>query len=299
MKLLNQNNTIKTLLLISQSQQIYSKIMSEVTDHGITLLRGTTEELNSVKDSIGELINESKRRKKRGLGDSFGIKELIIRQIAEQLDKKFRVHFNMEMGEQPARGAYNFEEMESQLVSTGLKKDAADYGVLPLPKSHYCRYRQPTEKDGDTDACCQGENKQCFTEAGCFCDESCYTKYGDCCTDHFVKCYQKLKLCLISIDDDKAKAEAESSEGSKGPKHISQKNADAYAKQIDDDQHFENLMMARKFGGFLSPTHLVMNECCGQRPYNSADEKDNKYPVCCAGELTWEPEGYTCGGMML
>merc|ERR1711881_237749 len=126
MKLLNQNNTIKTLLLISQSQQIYSKIMSEVTDHGITLLRGTTEELNSVKDSIGELINESKRRKKRGLGDSFGIKELIIRQIAEQLDKKFCVHFNMEMGEQPARGAYNFEEMESQLVSTGLKKDAED-----------------------------------------------------------------------------------------------------------------------------------------------------------------------------
>jgi len=223
MKLLNQNKALSALLVLSQSNQIHSRIVSEVTEHGITLLRGSSEELDSVKASIGDILEESKNRKKRGLGDNFGIKELIIKQIAAQLDAKFRVHFNVELGEEPPRGAYDYEEMESQLVRTGLKKDAEDYGVLPLPKSHYCRYRVPTEENGDNDNCCEGENKQCFTEAGCFCDESCYTKYGDCCTDHFVKCYQKLKLCLISIDDEKS--EKEDKEGNGKKNFITEKNS--------------------------------------------------------------------------
>lgn len=293
MKLLNQNKALSALLFLSQSNEIYSRIVSEVTEHGITLLKGPTAELDNVKASIGDILEESKNRKKRGLGDSFGIKELIIKQIAAQLDAKFRVHFDMEMGEEPPRGAYDFQEMEAQLVHTGLKKDADDYGVLPLPKSHYCRYRVPTEENGDNDNCCEGENKQCFTEAGCFCDESCYTKYGDCCTDHFVKCYQKLKLCLIAIDDEKAEKEMKESP-EKAANHISQKKNQEYMDALGPE-NFEDLIMARKFGGFMQkPTHLTPNECCGQKPYNSADEKDNKFPVCCAGELTWEVESYQC-----
>lgn len=301
MKLINQNHVFSALLFLSQTNNVYSRIVSEVTEHGITLLKGTSEELDGVKEGINSILEDSKNRKKRGLGDSFGIKELIIKQIAAQLDAKFRVHFNMDMGEEPPRGAYDFQEMESQLVRTGLKKDAEDYGVLPLPKSHYCRYRVPTEKNGDTESCCEGENKQCFTEAGCFCDESCYTKYGDCCTDHFVKCYQKLKLCLISIDDEKAEAEMNESpeDAKKHPAHVSQKKSEDYMKALGPES-FEDIIMARKFGGFLTkPTHLTPNDCCGQKPYNSADEKDNKYPICCAGELSWQNEGYQCGDYQL
>jgi len=297
MKLFRTNNVFSALLVLSQSNQIHSRIITEVTEHGMTLLKGSSEELDQVKASINEIMDDAKnRRSKRGLGDSFGIKELIIRQIASQLDRRFAVNFNWEAGESPARGAYNYAEMESQLVSTGLKKDADDYGVLPLPRSHYCRYRVPTEVGKDTDNCCEGENKQCYTEAGCFCDESCYTKYGDCCTDHFVKCYQKLKLCLISIDDEKAEKEKnESAEQYNSQKnHISQKQANEYARSFGEQ--FEDVMQAKRMGGFFSqPDHLTPNECCAQKPYNSQDQdKDGNFPFCCAGELTWAGSSYVC-----
>ena len=78
MKLLNQNKALSALLFLSQSNEIYSRIVSEVTEHGVTLLKGPSAELDNVKASIGDILEESKNRKKRGLGDSFGIKELII-----------------------------------------------------------------------------------------------------------------------------------------------------------------------------------------------------------------------------
>lgn len=297
MKLLPSNNLAGALLVLSQSQHLYSRIITEVTDHGITLLKGTQEELDSVKQSINEIMDDASRnREKRSWNNNLNIKELIIQQIASQLDRRFAVNFNFDAGESPERGAYNYAEMESQLKSTGLKKDADDYGVLPLPKSHYCRYRKPTEVDGDNENCCEGENKQCYTEAGCFCDESCYTKYGDCCTDHFVKCYQKLKLCLISIDDEKS--DNEDKEGKDSKKFITEKRQNEYARAFSDEEILEHRMTNTK--SFLQkPDHIMPNECCGQKPYNSADERTDShgrstYPMCCNGELEWAKEGALC-----
>lgn len=299
MKLLPSNNLAGALLVLSQSQQISARIITEVTDHGITLLKGSDIELDAVKQSINEIMDDASRnREKRGLmSNSVNIKELIMQQIAAQLDQRFAVAFDFEAGEEPQRGAYHYAEMESQLYSTGLKKDADDYGVLPLPKSHYCRYRKPTEVDGDNDNCCEGENKQCYTEAGCFCDESCYTKYGDCCTDHFVKCYQKLKLCLISIDDEKS--EKEDKEGNGKKNFITEKNSNEYARVFSDEEKFQARMTQRSM--FLTkPDHITPNECCGQKPYNSADERVDQrtgfstYPMCCSGELEWATAGALC-----
>lgn len=300
------NNTFKVLLLL-QSQPIFSKIITEVTDHGITLIRGTSDELEEVKNSIASLYsdiekneldkNNSEKRKKRSVNVT--LKELIMQQIAMKLDREFAVDFAEELG--PNRGAYKFAELEHQLLATGLKKDADEYGLLPLPKSHYCRYRNPTEINGDNDNCCQGENKQCYTEAGCFCDESCYTKYGDCCTDHFVKCYQKLKLCLISIDDEAADKEVKEEQDmyKQHPQHISAKRFEEYASAND----FSQVIGARAFGlnGFQKhPEHITPNACCAQKPYNSEHEKTlsdgrSTYPLCCSGDLSWELPGTQCG----
>jgi hypothetical protein len=309
MKLYN-NNTFKALLLL-QSQHIFSKIISEVTEHGITLLKGTSEELDEVKNSIASLYSDIEKnelekadsnissKKKRSVNVT--LKELIMQQIAMKLDREFAVDFDDSLG--PERGDYKFAELEHQLLATGLKKDADEYGLLPLPKSHYCRYRIPTEINGDNDNCCQGENKQCYTEAGCFCDESCYTKYGDCCTDHFVKCYQKLKLCLISIDDEAAEKESNESETQykQHPQHISAKRFEEYASAND----FSQVIGARAFGlsGFTQkhPEHITPNACCAQKPYNSEHEKTlpdgrSTYPLCCSGDLSWELPGQQCGG---
>ena len=62
-----------------------------------------------------------------------------------------------------------------------------------LPKEHYCQFRAEEQ-------CCDREDQNCYTVAGCFCDEACFTTYGDCCQDHFVSCYDKLGLCLEDVD---------------------------------------------------------------------------------------------------
>lgn len=298
------NTIIKLFIFLSSIKPIFTRIVSEVTDHGITLLRGTSSELDEVKADIHKLLqdveNSSSDRKKRSVSDnqpnpgSMSLRELITHQIAMKIHADFAVHFDSEYG--VPRGAYLSKQVDDQLIRTGLKKDADEYGILPLPKSHYCRYRIPTEVDGDTEPCCEGENKQCYTDAGCFCDESCYTKYGDCCTDHFVKCYQRLKLCLISIDDEKAEAQAQTDEdayNNQGNHVISQKGNNEYAAYSD----LENAIQARAFGGFLEPrpTHLVPNECCGQKPYHTDEMNDRgEYPICCLGMLHYRLEGSDC-----
>lgn len=296
------NKIIRILVFLSSVQPIFTRIVSEVTDHGITLLRGSASELDEVRDSITKLLEDAdnKKRKKRSVDSggfgSLSLKELITHQIAMKIDTQFKVEFNSEFGESPGRGAYDSLAVDEQLIRTGLKKDAEEYGILPLPKSHYCRYRNPTEIDGDDSECCEGENKQCYTEAGCFCDESCYTKYGDCCTDHFVKCYQKLKLCLISIDDEKADKQAgedQDSYNNKKNHFISNKNNGAYSAQHE----LEAVLQARSFGGFMEhrPTHLAPDDCCGQKPYNSDDTNDvGHHPLCCDGMLHYREQGTQC-----
>jgi hypothetical protein len=288
------NHIFKIVLLLSSINPIFTRIITEVTDHGVTLLRGTTDELQDVRDSISKLLEEKDQvnnRKKRdvesGMG-SLSLKELITHQIAMKIDNEFAVNFDDVRG--PMRGAYQSELVDQSLIRTGLKKDAEEYGILPLPKSHYCRYRQPTEENGDDTNCCKGENKQCYTEAGCFCDESCYTKYGDCCTDHFVKCYQFLKLCLISVDDAAAQAQKEQDAeayNNSNQHKVSKKDQEDYA----NINGFQDLLTMRAFGNtFLThkPTQLTPDQCCGQKPYNSGDEDaDGKSPLCCDQNLHW------------
>lgn len=295
------NHIFKIVLLLSSINPIFTRIITEVTDHGVTLLRGTTDELQDVRDSISKLLEEKDQvnnRKKRdvesGMG-SLSLKELITHQIAMKIDNEFAVNFDDVRG--PMRGAYQSELVDQSLIRTGLKKDAEEYGILPLPKSHYCRYRIPTELNGDTTNCCKGENKQCYTEAGCFCDESCYTKYGDCCTDHFVKCYQFLKLCLISVDDAAAQKQDDQNEddyNNNSNHKISSKNQEKYAAI----NGLEELLTMRAFGKtFLThkPTQLTPDQCCGQKPYNSGDEDDQqRNPLCCEQNLHWVHAGITC-----
>lgn len=297
------NKIIKILFFLSSVNPIFSRIVSEITPHGMTLLRGSASELDQVRESINKLLEDAdnKKRKKRGVNDggfgSLSLKELITHQIAMKIDAQYSISFDHEMG--PQRGAYKSKAVDDQLIRTGLKKDAEEYGILPLPQSHYCRYRIPTEIGGDNDNCCQGENKQCFTEAGCFCDESCYTKYGDCCTDHFVKCYQKLKLCLISIDDEKADKQSDEDEdqyNSHKNHAIGQKQYGEYAAQNE----LEAVMQARAFGGFLEhrPTHLAPDDCCAQKPYNSDDTNEvGHHPLCCDGMLHFRPQNTQCSGL--
>jgi len=295
------NSIIKILVFLSSINPIFTRIITEVTDHGITLLRGSSDELQDVRDSIAKLledkdnhINRQKRSVDSGLGN-LSLKELIAHQIAMNIDKQFRVRFPE--GALPGRGIYKSSEVDEALTRTGLKKDAEEYGVLPLPRSHYCRYRVPTEVNGDDTNCCRGENKQCYTEAGCFCDESCYTKYGDCCTDHFVKCYQFLKLCLIAVDDEAAKKQDDLTEdeyNNQGNHKVSAINRDSYNEIAD----MQDLLTMRAFGGtFLThkPTQLTPDQCCGQKPYNSGDEDEQqRNPLCCDQNLHWVNPGTTC-----
>jgi len=299
------NSIIKIILFLSSVQPIFTRIISEVTDHGITLLRGSSSELDEVRESIAKLLEDADLkkldRKKRNVDNGFGslsLKELITHQIAMKIDQQFRVDL-LDGQESPSRGAYQSAEVDKQLIRTGLKKDAEEYGILPLPKSHYCRYRVPTEINGDNDNCCEGENKQCYTDAGCFCDESCYTKYGDCCTDHFVKCYQKLKLCLISIDDEKAeKQKEETSDDYNNKKNHAISNMDY--KKYQAQNELEAVLQARSFGGFLEhrPTQLAPDDCCGQKPYNSDDTNDmGLHPLCCDGMLHYRDQGTQCDAL--
>jgi hypothetical protein len=300
------NNIFKIIIFLNSINPIFTRIITEVTDHGVTLLRGTPDELQDVRKTISKLLDnvddKDKKRKKRGVDQGFGnlsLKELITHQIAMKIDSEFALSFNTEIG--PQRGEYRALEVDESLVRTGLKKDAEEYGILHLPKSHYCRYRQTTERvdaNGikDLTPCCKGENKQCYTDAGCFCDESCYTKYGDCCTDHFVKCYQFLKLCLISVDDSAAAQQKETDEDqyNQSNQHkISGQDRDKYAQM----NGLEELLTMRAFGGTFQhrPTQLTPDQCCGQKPYNSGDEDEKqRNPLCCDQNLHWVHAGTTC-----
>lgn len=298
---------LKAFIFLVVVAQIFvsSEVTREITDHGITLLKGTQDELDKIKNDLESLrdtlaYSERKRRSPNPAQD--GLKDFIMFQIAKAIDEEYAVKFDEDSGIYPARGEYRMAEVDLKLITTGLKKQAEeDYGALPLPRSHYCRYRNPTENvvNGilDDKNCCEGENKQCYTEAGCFCDESCYTKYGDCCTDHFVQCYQQLKLCLIKVDDDKAALEQKeaASKYNGNKQHISNNLKTRYeGAQVE----FQDVMQQRASNAFHNqprPTDLAPNECCAQKPYNSHNENaDGHYPKCCSGNLIYVDEGLPC-----
>merc|ERR1711912_63687 len=63
-----------------------------------------------------------------------------------------------------------------------------------LPKIYLCQERK---RDPGDKACCIGKDTECFTDGGCFCDESCQ-QYDDCCPDYDSTCMEILSLCLLT-----------------------------------------------------------------------------------------------------
>jgi len=171
--------------------------------------------------------------------------------------------WNNTMGTAPPRGWYRMrmEAVEgidpNQIIKkSGLEGKTSVSFEFNLPKEHYCQFRAEEQ-------CCDREDQNCYTVAGCFCDEACFTTYGDCCQDHFVSCYDKLGLCLEDVDE---KPEAKSAT-SNGYKEINaQAKRDRQNKQILND--------ATKFS---KPSYLEPNACCGQHKYNNGED-------CCVTE---------------
>lgn len=128
-----------------------------------------------------------------------------------------------------------------------------DFGVLT--KDHYCRYRgEGTDEEGQ---CCSEENDHCYTKAGCYCDVACFTVYGDCCTDHFVTCYEDLNLCLKKITN-KTPGENDLVKDLPG-----NKGSEAEKKIWKMERH----------GKILKDVYnVVPNACCGQTEYNDGIE---------------------------
>jgi len=136
-------------------------------------------------------------------------------------------------------------------------------------------------------SCCIGENTECYTIAGCFCDESCYTKYGDCCTDHFLTCYENLKLCLIKI------AEESNAQSAANIHVVTKEQAGHYETVQMSEEDAEEIGFQQRSASFYTetsnPEHLTPNACCLQVPYNDNEENgqgDKK--TCCKGVLTFD-----------
>jgi len=159
--------------------------------------------------------------------------------------------WNNTMGTAPPRGWYRMrmEAVEgidpNQIIKkSGLEGKTSVSFDFNLPNEHYCRYRK-------TETCCDREDQNCFTEAGCFCDEACFTTYGDCCQDHFVSCYDKLGLCLQDADDAPEAKNAASNE-------YKQVNKDAKKKR-------EQKQMQNDVNGVSGTTP------CSLKPMHAAD----------------------------
>lgn len=193
--------------------------------------------------------------------------------------------WNMTVGMPPLRGSYNSIQLSTELEQLGLKKSSD--GKEILPKSHYCKYRAPSEVDNDRYSCCVGENTECYTTAGCFCDESCYTKYGDCCTDHFLTCYQHLKLCLIKVDNSGATSTEATKEGRVTPKTVENyEKAQTELPATLDGWANRGADLGRKASP--RPEHLEPNACCLQVPYHTGEENGaGQTRKCCSGVLTY------------
>jgi hypothetical protein len=192
--------------------------------------------------------------------------------------------WNSSLGVPPLRGSYASIALNSDLEQLGLKK-AGDTGAEILPHSHYCKYRTPTEVDGDRYSCCIGENTECYTTAGCFCDESCYTKYGDCCTDHFLTCYEHLKLCLIKVDTTGASTDDAATAGKVSP---NRKSDYMESQMSEDDGGMIQGRSALLDGDTPSPAHVEPNACCLQVPFHTNEQNENgQTRTCCKGVLTY------------
>lgn len=180
---------------------------------------------------------------------------------------KFLMSWNATMGP-PPRGWYKAEFfMENQQNNNEIIKKSGDdaqtkgsFDFDEYPKEHYCRFR--IDDTGENDECCDSEDQNCYTKAGCYCDTACFTIYGDCCTDHFVTCYDDLRLCLKKV---KPEAQADDS----GVPNLPGNHQGQSPKQrVHEMQH-----------DFVAPNpvHVEPNACCGQEEYNDSQK-------CCLTE---------------
>lgn len=153
------------------------------------------------------------------------------------------------------QGEYGFDQNEL-IKKSGLEgRTATSFDFSVLGEEHYCRYRNVNNEQ-----CCDREDTNCYTTAGCFCDEACYTIYGDCCQDHYVTCYDDLKLCLKKTEDQLDK-----------PKKATNK----YVEAMENEKLDARAM--RHDATKPVPGHVAPNACCGVSSFN--DQQD-----CCINE---------------
>lgn len=173
--------------------------------------------------------------------------------------------WNMTQGP-PPRGWYKAKfNMEFDLSNTLVIKKSGDmmetkdtFDFTKYGKDHYCRYRNDDE--GENEGCCNAEDQNCYTQAGCFCDTACFTTYGDCCTDHYVTCYDDLGLCLKKFNT----RSADDVENIKGVAQQKNEKSAVERAQMENDAN-------ANFGiEMTKPEHIEPNACCGNAEFNNA-----------------------------
>lgn len=175
--------------------------------------------------------------------------------------QQFLVSWNETMGP-PPRGWYRAKfQFDTNDNNNEVIKKSGDMGQTirnfdfkELSKDHYCRFRNDDE--GKNDECCNEEDQNCYTRAGCYCDTACFTVYGDCCTDHFVTCYDDLKLCLKKV-----KSATSAEDGSEPKVNLPGNHEKGGAKSR------ANLLMDAV--SVSQPDNVEPDSCCGQEEYNS------------------------------
>jgi len=293
--------TLATLAL-SASAKKKSGLRMHRQQNGLDVISGEESEIENLRRNLDREVNTIQNSKNTNVnlnnaGDKIkskysSLKLMIQQQMVKDVIRAIHpltmdgMPWNKTMHTPPLRGSYDSITLTSDLEQLGLKKSSD--GKEILPKSHYCKYRTPSEVDGDKYSCCVGENTECYTSAGCFCDESCYTKYGDCCTDHFLTCYEHLKLCLIRVDTANNDAETAASQNK-----VSQGQREKYVKAQDSGA---DLIQGRSatFGGpdgpqGPKPQHIEPNACCLQAPFNTNEQNEvGDFKNCCRGVLTYD-----------
>jgi len=288
------------IALLSTSTQ--AKLKKNRLASGLSVVSGENEEIERFRNKLDKKLSDIERKHPEPLESLDGaankisekyssLKLMIQKQMVK--DVLGGIHpltidgrpWNSSLGVPPLRGSYASIALNSDLEQLGLKKAGDNGGAEILPHSHYCKYRTPTEVDGDRYSCCIGENTECYTTAGCFCDESCYTKYGDCCTDHFLTCYEHLKLCLIKVDTTGASSEDAAASGKVGSKR---KSDYMNSQLMEEDAGMIQGRSALLDGDSPSPAHVEPNACCLQVPFHTNEQNEQgQTRTCCKGVLTY------------
>jgi len=277
------------------------KLTSHKTFNGMEIVSGSKGDIENFKNDLDREIEHIQEAGDDKIENRYNnLKQIIQKQMISEVVESIQPitidgrPWNKTLGLPPLRGSYKSKTLAHDLKSLGYKKDADDGVKGVLPDDHYCKNRQVG--DGEI-KCCKGENTECYTTAGCFCDESCYTKYGDCCTDHFETCYADLKLCLVSVDANASQNPNGSTTPEQHSNYIDAQESDQAQEASDNQlasQQAKNIMV-RNFK--IEPVQAgSANSCCLGVPYNSNEESYDTHELdlqksCCNGVVTWADQG--------